>query len=598
MNQIKKRSEVSREDSWAMEDLFASGELFTAAAKNVGEDIDKFKKYQGHLGDSSETFLAALDCYCRMNEEFEKVYVYANQKLHEDMGNAESQQTAGEIEVLMNQLNAATSYLVPEILTLSEEQLSQYFDEQPKLAFYRKFMDDILRQKEHTLNAKMEEVLAKVRDIAKGPSSIYAMFNNADITFEDVISEDGEKQPLTQGRYILYLESKNRSERKDAFEKLYAGYAGFKNTLAATFEANVKQADFYAKIRGYDSALTSSLDDGNIPVSVYDHLIASVHRNMEPMYRYMKLRKEMLGLEELHMYDIYTPIVAQVKKEISYVQAKQIVKEGLAPLGEKYLALLQEGFDNRWIDVYENEGKRTGAYSWGAYGTHPYVLLNYHSNLNNVFTLAHEMGHALHSWHSDHEQEYLYAGYRIFVAEVASTCNEALLIHYLMEHAEDVKEKAYLINYFLEQFRTTLYRQTMFAEFEKLTHAAVNQGGTLNAQFLCNLYLELNKKYFGPDVVSDEQIQYEWSRIPHFYTPFYVYQYATGFSAAIAISSKILSGNKETLEGYFKFLSGGSSKDPIDLLKLAGVDMTTGEPVENALKVFDEYVTEFEKLLK
>lgn len=598
MEKIRKRNEVEQKDTWAIEDLYASKELFLEDAKKVEDEIKKLKSYQGRLGESSQTLLEALNCYAKVNERFEKVYVYANQTLHQDMGNSESQQTAGEVESIMNRLSAAEAFLSPELLALSDGTIETYLKENQDLAGYKRFIDNILRQKAHTLDAEMEKVLAKTNDMAKVSSNVYAMFNNADIKFEAVIGEDGEELPLTQGRYIMYMESKDRKIRKDAFEKMYAGYASFKNTLAATYEGNLKQADFYAKMRKYDSALEASLDGGNIPVKVYENLLKSVHEHMTPLHRYMKIRKDIMKLDELHMYDIYVPMIEQVKKHISFEEAKEIVKEGLAPLGPRYLELLQEGFDKRWIDVYENEGKRTGAYSWGAYGVHPYVLLNYQGNLNNVFTLAHEMGHALHSWHSDEAQSYLDAGYRIFVAEVASTCNEALLIHYLMENADNRAEQAYLINYFLEQFRTTLYRQTMFAEFEKITHETVNAGGAIHAEFLCDTYYELNKKYFGKEVVIDEQIRYEWSRIPHFYTPFYVYQYATGFSAAIAISSKILSGDKAALEGYFKFLSGGSSMDPIDLLKLAGVDMTTTQPVENALKIFEEYVAKFEELVK
>lgn len=593
----KKRSEMERETTWALEDLYESEAAFAEDVRILDREIESFGDYQGRLGESSELFLEMLRSYCQMSQRFEKVYVYANQLLHQDMGDSKSQKMAGEMEIVMNQLNAASSFMVPEILTLDDEKIREYLEEEPALLEFRRFLDNILRQKEHTLDARMEEVLAKAGDMAKGPSNIYAMFNNADITFQPVVTEEGEELALTQGRYVTFLESDNRGIRKQAFENLYAGYAGFKNTLAAVYEANAKQADFYARMRKYPSALEASLDEGNIPISVYDNLIASVHEHLEPMHRYLKLRKKVLGLEELHMYDIYVPMVSQAKRKLSFEEAKETVKRGLAPLGEQYLALLQKGFDNRWIDVYENEGKRTGAYSWGAYGTHPYVLLNYQDNLNNVFTLAHEMGHALHSWYSDEAQPYLYAGYRIFVAEVASTCNEALLIHDLMEHAKSKSEKAYLVNYFLEQFRTTLYRQTMFAEFEKYTHRVVNEGGTLNAEFLCDFYYQLNQNYFGPDVTLDEQIRYEWSRIPHFYTPFYVYQYATGFSAAIAISSRILKGDEQARKGYFKFLSGGSSMDPIDLLKLCGVDMTTKEPVENALQVFSEYVGKFEELL-
>ena len=386
--------------------------------------------------------------------------------------------------------------------------------------------------------------------------------------------------------------------RKAAFERLYEVYGQFQNTLAATFEANVKQAGFFARMRKYPSARAAALDGGNIPESVYDGLLEAVHGHLDSMYRYVKLRKRALGVETLHMYDLYTPLVRQQKKKYSFEEAKQTVLEGLSVLGEDYQALLREGFEKGWIDIYENQGKRSGAYSWGAYGTHPYVLLNYNGSLNYVFTLAHEMGHAIHSWYSDHAQPYPYAGYRIFVAEVASTCNESLLIHWMLQHAKSREEKAYLVNYFLEQFRTTVFRQAMFAEFEKMVHEKCALSGSLTADVLCSLYLDLNRTYFGEGMEIDPQIALEWSRIPHFYTPFYVYQYATGFSAAIAISQKILNGEKGIVEKYKEFLSGGSSKDPVDLLKICGVDMTSPVPVSEALEMFDRYLDEMEKLIQ
>ena len=436
----------------------------------------------------------------------------------------------------------------------------------------------------------IKEAVAEAKEIKKGKKLL--------VYRVDITDEKGDTVRLTQGRYISFLESKDRKVRKEAFETIYASYKSFQNTLAATYDANARQAAFFAKTRSYDSALAAALDVSNIPVHVYDNLIEAVHKNMNLMYRYVDLRKKLLDLDDLHMYDLHVSMVSGVDMKIDYEQAKKIVLEGLAPLGEEYRGLLQQGFESRWIDVYENEGKRTGAYSWGAYGTHPYVLLNHQNNLNSVFTLAHEMGHALHSYYSDENQPYIYAGYKIFVAEVASTCNEALLIHHLIEKTEDKQEKAYLINYFLDQFKSTLYRQTMFAEFEKATHKVVGEGGTLNAETLCKVYYNLNKTYFGDGMVIDDDIAYEWARIPHFYTPFYVYQYATGFSAAIAISSKILNGEKDAVENYKKFLSGGSSMDPIDLLKLCGVDMTQPEPVDEALKVFGSYLDKLEQLYR
>jgi oligoendopeptidase F len=424
------------------------------------------------------------------------------------------------------------------------------------------------------------------------------MFNNADIKFPDIEDENGEMVEITHGRYGVFMESNNRRVRKDAFENVYATYKKFKNTLATTFSANVKQEAFFAKVHNYPSTMAMKLFDSNVPENVYTNLIDAVHENLPLLHRYVSLRKKLLGLDELHMYDLYTPIISDLELKISYDEAKEMVFKGLEPLGDKYRAILTEGYENRWIDVYENEGKRSGAYSWGAYGTHPYVLLNYQNNLKNVFTLAHEMGHAIHSYHSDGKLPIRYAGYKIFVAEVASTCNEALLMEYLLANTKDKKEKAYLINYFLEQFRTTLYRQTMFAEFEMITHQKSMEGEALTADVLCQIYHELNVKYFGDDIVIDSEIDMEWARIPHFYTAYYVYQYATGYSAAIALSRKILKEGQPAVDDYInKFLSGGSSDYPIELLKMAGVDMSKKEPVNQALALFESLLDEMEKLL-
>ena len=598
MEQILTRQEARREDTWALEDLYENEAACRKAAEEVAKKVDSFRQYRQSIGQGAKELCAALKAYSSMNQLFERVYVYANQKLHEDMGNAASQKLAGDVEVLANQLRANTAFLEPEILKLSGETLEQWVQEEPDLLLYRYFLEQILKEKAHTLSAKEEEVLSRAAEIGQGPSNIYAMFNNADIAFEDAAGADGEKFALTQGRYIQYMESQDRVLRQSAFQNLYKPYRQFANTLASVYDANARQAAFFAKEHRYSSAREAALSANHIPESVYDQLIEAVHDHLSLLHRYMKVRKKAMKLDEMHMYDIYVPLVKDVTMKISFEEAKTIVERGLAPLGEEYLSVLKEGFENRWIDVYENKGKRTGAYSWGAYGVHPYVLMNYQGNLNNVFTLAHEMGHALHSYYSDRKQPYLYAGYSIFVAEVASILNESLLIHDLMERTEDKLEKAYLVNYFLEQFRTTLYRQTMFAEFENLTHRTVKEGGTLTADDLKEVYGKLNEDYFGPEVTVDEEIRYEWARIPHFYTPFYVYQYATGFSAAIAISSKILKGEPQIVEKYKEFLSGGSSMTPIELLKLCGVDMTKKEPVTEALQIFDEYLQKMEQLLE
>lgn len=594
---LKKRAEIEKEYKWKIEDLYASDELWEKDAVRAVQMTEEFRKLQGTMGESAHQLLRVLQAQDEMEELLEKVYVYANQKYHEDTGNGIYQRLSARAQSIMAASGDAASYVEPELLAVPEETLGAFMEEEPGLRHYERYIRERLRTKEHVLSEEMESMLAKVYEIAQGPYNTFSMFNNADLKFGEIRDEDGELVSLTHGRYIRFLESKNREVRKDAFMTLYHKYGEFINTLGSLMYTNVQQAVFYAKARHYESSLAAALDGGNIPVSVYDRLIEAVHDHLPAMYRYMELRRKALNLDELHMYDVHVTITKDVDMKIPFEEAKKIVRDGLSVLGEDYLEKLEEGFENGWIDIYENEGKRSGAYSWGAYGTHPYVLLNYNESLNHVFTLAHEMGHAIHSYYSDREQPYTYAGYRIFVAEVASTCNEALLIHYLMEHAKDDQEKSYLVNYFLDQFQSTLYRQTMFAEFEKIIHGMVEQGEVLNGEKLSDIYLDLNRRYFGEGVISDPEIALEWSRIPHFYTPFYVYQYATGFSAAIAISKKILSGEPGIVEKYKKFLSGGSSMDPMDLLKICGVDMTSPNPVNEALGVFEEYIGELERLI-
>ena len=477
-----------------------------------------------------------------------------------------------------------------------EETVTEFEKAYEPLRLYDRILKENFRKKEHILSPEMEAVLAKAGEMASSPDQIFSAFSNADLRFQPVTDEEENQVPLSHGTFVGFLQSKDRRVRKEAFEKYYAEYEKHKNMLAATFGANLKQAAFFADVRKYPSALAASLDGGNIPVLVYDKLLEAIHAKMPAMYRYVALRKKLLGVDELHMYDVYVSLTKEYEQKYTYEQAIEIVKKALAVLGDDYVALLDKGFSERWVDVYENEGKKSGAYSWGSYDSHPYVLMSFNGNIDSVFTLAHEMGHSLHSWYSNHTQPFTYAEYRLFVAEVASTCNEALLIRYLLKHAKEKEEKIFLLNYFLDQFKGTVFRQTMFAEFEKRIHEKMAEEGTLTADGISELYLSINKEYFGPDMISDPQIALEWARIPHFYTPFYVYQYATGFSAAIAISSKILAGEPGIVEKYKQFLSGGCSMDPIDLLKICGVDMTKPEPVEEALDVFASYVEELEKL--
>lgn len=600
MGEIEKlpaRSEIAEADKWALEDLFLTDADWEAAVKQLEEQLAQLKGYAGKVSASADALYAYLTLADETENLFEEVLVYSNEKMHEDMGNSTYQGYAAQAQAAATRLSAAEAFFEPELLAMEESRLQGFLKEDPKLEKYRLLIDRIWRRKEHTLSAAGEEILAKTYEMATAPDDIFSMFNDADAKFGTIRDENGKEVELTHGRFGGFMESSDRRVRKEAFEALYQTYDQFRNTLAATYSANVKKAKFYADVRKYPSALAAALAPGNIPTEVYDNLIETVHRFLPAMYRYVALRKRALGVEELHMYDVYVPLVADQTKKIPFAEAKEIVKRGLAPMGEEYVSHLEDGFDHRWIDVYENRGKRSGAYSWGAYGTHPYVLLNYQGKLDDVFTLAHEMGHALHSWYSNANQPYVYSGYLIFVAEVASTCNESLLMQYLLKESKDKKEKAYLLNHFIDQFKGTLFRQTMFAEFEKITHEMYAKGESLTAERLCAVYMDLNRKYFGEEMVSDPQIALEWARIPHFYTEFYVYQYATGFSCAIALSKRILEMGEAGVADYMKFLKGGCSKDPIELLKMAGVDISTPKPVEDALQLFEELVSELEELL-
>ena len=596
---LNTREEADARYKWAIEDLYKDDEDWKRDYELLKSRIPELTKFRGRLGESAEVLLSMQKLSDELNQLLEKVYVYANQRLHENTDNSTYQNLASQAQGLLVELSESLSFVEPELMELPDGIIETFLDENEELLVYRQYFENIIRQKKHVLPTEQEQLLAAMGEVAESPKDIFSMFNNADIRFPEITGEDGHLVQVTHGRYMSLMQSRNRQVRKDAFEAMYGVYGDWRNTLAAMYRANVKQEAFLAKAHKYTSDLEAALDGSHIPVKVYEQLIEAVHESMPLMYRYMKLRKKLLGVEELHMYDLYVPVIEQDHSEIPFEQAKKTVLEGLAPMGEEYLHLLREGFDHGWIDVYENQGKRTGAYSWGAYGTHPYVLLNYQGTLHDVFTLAHEMGHALHSWYSDEHQPYIYAGYRIFVAEVASTCNEALLIHYLMEQSKkagDRKKTMYLMNYFLEQFRTTLFRQTMFAEFEKITHGLQEQGETLTADRLCEIYYDLNKLYFGEEICVDQEIAMEWARIPHFYTPFYVYQYATGFSAAIALSKQILEQGVPAVEQYKKFLKGGSSMYPLELLKMAGVDMEQKAPVQDALAVFAQYLDEMERL--
>lgn len=595
---IPKRNEIPEQFKWKLEDIYESNELWEKDFVEVKDFALKLGDYKDKLSISADNLLKCMEANAGINRLFEKVYVYAQMRSHEDSANGYYQGLADRTESLAVEVSSASSFIVPEILSIPDDKLVSFIESNEKLAFYKKYIDVIVRTKSHVLSASEEQILAMSGEMANAPGNIYSMLNNADMKFPTVKDEKGQEIELTKGRYIQMLESTDRRVRKDAFDALYTSYKKQRNTLAALLNSQVKSNIFNAKVRKYNSARESYLFPDNVPEAVYDNLIKAMHDNMHLMHRYMKLRKEVLGLDELHMYDIYTTMVKEAKMDITFEEAVETVKKGVAVLGEKYSKDLEKGLTSGWIDVYENEGKRSGAYSWGCYDSHPYVLLNHSDTVNNMFTLAHEMGHALHSFYSDANQPYIYAQYKIFVAEVASTLNEALLMQYMLKNTTDKTKKMYLLNYYMEQFRTTVYRQTMFAEFEKIIHGKAESGESLTADVLCQVYHDLNVKYYGPDMIVDELLDMEWSRIPHFYTSFYVYKYATGFSAATAIAHKITEEGQSAIDKYLEFLQSGGSDYPIELLKIAGVDMTTPEPINNALKVFEDLLNQMEELVK
>ena len=597
MSTIIKRQDVKRENTWALEDMFASDEQWEHELAQLNSLIEKLPAYEGHLTESADKLYEYLTLSEQAEKSLERVYVYANQSMHVDMNNSKYQDYAAKANNSLTQIKSATAFFTPEILAADESVINTFIQEKSELKVYQVMFERIFKTKPHTLSKAEETLLAEASEVLDAAGDIFALFNNADLKFDKIQGEDGQPTDMSNGRYISFLSSPNRDVRKAAFMSMYKAFGQFKNTLASTYNANAKKASFYAKTRHYASSVEASLKPKNISVDVYDTLIETIHTHLPKFYRYMSLRKKVMGLDELHMYDLHTPMIANVDKKISFDEAKAIVLEALKPMGAEYISHLEEGFNNRWIDIYENEGKRSGAYSWGAYGTHPYVLLNHNDDLNSMFTLAHEMGHALHTYYSNKTQPYTYAGYELFVAEVASTCNESLLIQHLLKNSTDNKERAYLITHFLDSIKSTILRQTMFAEFEKITHGMTDNGESLNADKLCDIYYDLNKLYFGPDVYVDEEIKYEWARIPHFYSEFYVYQYATGFSAAIALSKRILDLGDAGVADYMKFLTGGSSKYPIDLLKDAGVDMSTPEPINAAMELFEEMLDELETLV-
>lgn len=595
-NKIPARADVPEKDKWAIQDLFATDDDWRAALAKAKEFIPRITAFRGRLAESG----AALLSFFRLDDEislaFDALVHYAQRRSDEDTRVAAYQEMVSQVTRFAVEIQSAAAFETPELLAISDEDMNRLYAEAPELELYRLNIDRIRRRREHVLSDKEEAILAAAGEMAASPDDIYSMLNDADLKFPDAVDKDGNKHPVTHGTFIPLMQSYDRVLRKSAFDSLYSVYGQFRNTSAATLSAQLKQLLFFANVRKYPSTLDAALDGNEVPTEIYRNLIDAVHRSFAPMYRYVALRKKLLGVDELHMYDLYVPVVDGVEMKFTFEEAKEIALKALAPLGEDYLNLLREGFANGWVDVYENEGKRSGAYSAGA-RVHPYVLLNFKGTLDDVFTLVHEMGHSIHSYLSNKTQPTAYQDYVIFVAEVASTCNEALLMEYLLSVTTDKKERAYLINHFLEQFRGTLYRQTMFAEFELTANEMTQRGEGTTAEALCAMYKKLNEQYFGPEMNVDEEISLEWARIPHFYYDYYVYQYATGYAAAIALSRRILREGEAAVKDYLGFLSGGCSADPITLLRGAGVDMASPKPIEDATKLFDEMISEMEKIL-
>lgn len=588
------RTSIEDKFKWNIDTMYQSNESIKDDIDKVNSIIEELKSYKGKISSSKENLYKVLSNSEKASRILQNLYVYTHMKQHEDTRNNENQARATKAEMLSTELSMATSYIVPEIIAMDENKLKEYLEDE-KLSFYKKYVDEILRDKPHTLTEKEEEILAAVSDLSTVPENVYEMFSFADLKFPEIKGEDGKDIRITHGNYSTFLKSKDSRVRKDAFEAVYSTYEDYKNTFASTLYGGIKSEIFYSKMRNYKSAIESSLFQDDISVDVYYNLISAVDENLDTLNRYVDIRKKYLNIDEMHMYDLYVPITSNFDMKITYEEAQDIILKALKPLGEEYLSIVKRAFNERWIDVYENEGKQGGAYSWGSYDSSPYILMSYKDDLNSLFTLIHELGHSMHSYYSKHSQEYLYSSYKIFVAEVASTLNELLLVNYLLENSSSKEERIYLLNYYLEQFRTTVYRQTMFAEFEKITHERVEAGEPLTAKEFTDIYYDLNKKYYGKSCIVDEEIGLEWARIPHFYSNFYVYKYATGFSAASALSEKILNEGKSAVEKYIEFLKSGGSDYPLNQLRAAGVDMEKKESIEKALDVFKELVEELER---
>ncbi|SEL00562.1 oligoendopeptidase F [Pseudobutyrivibrio ruminis] len=591
------RDQVNVEDTWNLKDMYSNDSDWEEDIKAILGKTEELVKFEGRVCESADTLLQVLELSAFISEKLEFAYNYAARLFDEDQGNTLHQSMNQKIFSIMAKISSDVSFIDPEILACDESKLEEFYDKEPKLDLYKKQIKEVQRLKAHTLSAEMEKVVAMTAEMSNTASEVYEAFTNVDMKFPTIKDEDGEEVELTHGRFVPFLMSANRRVREDAFKAYYDTMKDYINTLASSYSGEVKQRVFHSRVRGYSSNLEAAVNANNVSPEVYENLVKTVNANLDKLHAYVSLRKKCLGVDELHMYDIYTPMISDVAKKVTYKEAQETICKALAVLGDDYVELLKEGFANRWIDVYENKGKQGGAYSATAYGCHPYMLLNYNDTFDDMFTTAHEMGHSMHSHYSNSAQPYIYSNYKIFVAEVASTCNEILLLEYLLKNCTDKKERAYLLNHYLDSFKGTVYRQTQFAEFEKITNEMVENGDSLNAENLSTIYKDINERYYGPDMISDPEIAYEWARIPHFYYNFYVYQYATSFCAAVAIAEMILTEGEPAVARYKKFLSSGCTDAPVELLKIAGVDLTTPAPIEAALAKMGEIVKELEELV-
>ncbi|HGF7405014.1 TPA: oligoendopeptidase F [Enterococcus faecium] len=597
VKQLPKREELPENLTWDLTKIFSSDQEFDEKYLELSEELKQSEKHKGTLDQGASQFLNAIEFVLRVYRQTEVIYVYAHLKNDQDTGNTDYQALYARASSLFSKVSEAVSWFEPEILQLSDDQIWQYFKEEPKLEVYRHYIQQILDNRAHVLSAEQESLLAGAGEIFDASSDTFAVLNNADLVFPTIEGENGEIVQLSHGVYGQLLESTDRRVREAAFKGLYSVYEQFRNTFASTLGTHIKGHNFKAKVRNYSSAREASLSNNHIPESVYDTLVDVVNKHLPLLHRYMELRKRLLEVEKLHMYDLYTPVLGEAPITFTYEEAKEKALEALKPMGEEYMAIVEKAFSERWIDVVENKGKRSGAYSSGSYDTNPYILLNWHDTLDQLFTLVHEMGHSVHSYFTRSNQPYVYGDYSIFLAEIASTTNENILTEYLLETEKDPRVRAYVLNHYLDGFKGTVFRQTQFAEFEHFMHTEDEKGVPLTSEYLSDSYGKLNAKYYGPAVEEDPEIKFEWSRIPHFYYNYYVFQYSTGFSAASALAKKILNQEPEALENYLAYLKAGNSDYPVEVMKKAGVDMTQAAYIEDAMSMFEQRLNELEELI-